>query len=63
MNSKSTKKGLLPYVFLFGFILICLFLLNNYCEIKHVKNEVETTSSIYYDFTKNIYQYNYDSSK
>lgn len=42
--------------------LTSLFLLNNYCEIKHIKNEVETTSSIYYDFTKNIYQYNYDSS-
>ena len=30
MNSKSAKKGLLPYVFLFCFILICLFLLNNF---------------------------------
>lgn len=42
--------------------LTSLFLLNNYCEIKHTKNEVETTSSIYYDFTKNIYQFNYDST-
>ena len=29
MNSKSTKKGLFPYVFLFGFIVVCLFLINN----------------------------------
>ena len=42
--------------------LTSLFLLNNYCEIKHIKNDEETISSFYYDFTKNIYQFNYKSN-
>ena len=30
MNSKSVKKGLFPYVFLFCFIIVCLLIFNNF---------------------------------
>ena len=30
MNSKSVKKGLFPYIFLFIFIVICLLIFNNF---------------------------------
>ena len=30
MNKKTVKKGLFPYVFLFVFILICLFDFKSY---------------------------------
>ena len=30
MNNKTVKKGLLPYVFLFTFIIICLLIFNTY---------------------------------
>ena len=30
MNNKSVKKGLFPYIFLFIFILVCLFIFNNF---------------------------------
>ena len=30
MNNKSVKKGLFPYIFLFVFIVVCLFIFNNF---------------------------------
>ena len=30
MNSKSVKKGLFPYIFLFVFIIVCLLIFNNF---------------------------------
>ena len=30
MNSKTVKKGLFPYVFLFCFIIVCLLIFNNF---------------------------------
>ena len=30
MNNKTVKKGLLPYVFLLSFIIICLLVFNNF---------------------------------
>ena len=30
MNSKSVKKGLFPYIFLFIFIIVCLLIFNNF---------------------------------
>ncbi len=45
MNNKTLRKGLLPYVFLLTFIIICLFFLNGNNKI----NELT-----YDEFTKNI---------
>ena len=30
MNSKTVKKGLFPYIFLFIFIIVCLLFVNNF---------------------------------
>ena len=30
MNNKTVKKGLFPYIFIFGFIIVCLLLVNNF---------------------------------
>ena len=45
MNNKTLRKGLLPYVFLLTFIIICLFFLNG----NNKNNELT-----YDEFTKNI---------
>ena len=66
MNSKTVKKGLFPYVFLFCFIIVCLFIFNNFNKtineltydkfIKELENEEITELNITPKISSDTYE-------
>ena len=66
MNNKTVKKGLFPYIFIFGFIIVCLLLVNNFNNkvnelsydefVKELENEKITELNIIPKISSKTYE-------